>query len=197
MRLFKLSSNAAVQRRQLLDTIDVLDKHTITYHLEGGSLLGIVRDGDLLPWDKDTDLSIMSDDVPRLQPALADLKTCGWRLSERSFKMNEAFARQSDMRLVKVKDRFMKVLAGPNTLDLFVKYIHEGYAYWIAASNVMRVSAHHYEGFETVAWEGRQVKVPADYEGYLEAKFGNWKVPQKEWHCDMEKTVVRPRADNS
>ncbi|WP_028672283.1 LicD family protein [Saccharospirillum impatiens] len=196
MRLFKPSSSSSVQRRQLIDTIDVLDAHNIPYHLEGGTLLGIVRDGDLLPWDKDTDLSIMSADVPRLQPALSDLKARGWRLSERTFKQNEAFAKQPDVRLVKVKDRYLKVLAGPNTLDLFVKYSHEGHAYWIAASNVMRVSAHHYEGFETVPWEGRQVKVPVDYEGYLEAKFGNWKVPQKEWHCDMEKTVVRPRVDD-
>lgn len=194
MRLFTPEPDAQVQRRQLLAAIDLLDKHSITYHLEGGTLLGIVRDGDLLPWDKDTDISVMSADANRLQPVLNDLKAEGWRITNRSFEQDEAFARQQDMRLIKVKDRFMKVLAGANTLDVFVKYIHEGHAYWIAASNVMRVSAHHYEGFETVPWEGRQVKVPVDYEGYLEAKFGNWKVPQKEWHCDMENTVVRPRA---
>ncbi len=197
MRLYTPEPDAEVQRSQLVATIDLLDKHSITYHLEGGTLLGIVRDGDLLPWDKDTDISIMSADLSRLLPVLDELKALGWRITERSFEQHEAFAHQEDVRLVKVKDRFLKVLAGANTLDLFVKYIHEGYAYWIADSNVMRVSAHHYEGFETVPWEGRQVKVPVDYEGYLEAKFGNWKVPQKEWHCDMEQTVVRPRADDN
>ena len=37
---------------------DFLTKHRINYFLEGGTLLGIVRDGDLLPWDHDVDISI-------------------------------------------------------------------------------------------------------------------------------------------
>lgn len=196
MRFFHPAGNSDIQRRQLLDTIDLLDEHDIIYHLEGGTLLGVVRDGDLLPWDKDTDLSIMSQDADRLQPVLNDLKARGWRISQRTFKQDECFARQVEPRLVKVKDHFLGILAGANTLDLFVKYIHEGHAYWVASSNVMRVSAHHYQGYDEIEWQGRMVKLPADHVGYLTAKFGDWHTPVKDWHCDRENTVYRPRIDD-
>ena len=42
----------------LFYSTDFLTKHGIKYFLEGGTLLGIVRDGDLLPWDHEVDISI-------------------------------------------------------------------------------------------------------------------------------------------
>lgn len=53
-----LSSKMEYSRKMLLQTCRLLDQHNIPYYLEGGTLLGIVRDGDLLPWDGDLDISI-------------------------------------------------------------------------------------------------------------------------------------------
>ena len=50
-------------RRILVDVVELLEKHNIDYHLEGGTLLGIVRDKDFLPWDHDVDISISKDNV--------------------------------------------------------------------------------------------------------------------------------------
>lgn len=38
-------------RKLLFEVVELLEKHNIDYHLEGGPLLGVVRDKDLLPWD--------------------------------------------------------------------------------------------------------------------------------------------------
>ena len=35
------------------------------YWLEGGSLLGAARSGDLIPWDYDVDVGIFEEDLPR------------------------------------------------------------------------------------------------------------------------------------
>ena len=56
-------------RQQFIEIIDLLNGKDIPYHLEGGVLLGIVRDGDLLPWDNDTDLSINFEDYELLEIA--------------------------------------------------------------------------------------------------------------------------------
>lgn len=42
------------------------EKHHLQYWLSAGSLVGYVQRGGLLPHDPDTDITMMSDDVPRL-----------------------------------------------------------------------------------------------------------------------------------
>ena len=43
----------------------VLEKHQVRYWLEGGSLLGAVRNGDIIPWDYDVDIGIYHEDIPK------------------------------------------------------------------------------------------------------------------------------------
>jgi len=45
----------------LLKTIDILNEKGFKYWLEAGTLLGIFRDGDLIPWDYDADIGIPAD----------------------------------------------------------------------------------------------------------------------------------------
>ena len=42
-------------KAQFIEIIDLLNKREVPYFVDFGALLGIVRDGDLLPWDNDTD----------------------------------------------------------------------------------------------------------------------------------------------
>jgi phosphorylcholine metabolism protein LicD len=60
-QLTKRNKNKAL--KILFDITEFLEKNNIPYHLEGGTLLGIVRDNDLLPWDHDVDLSISVEDL--------------------------------------------------------------------------------------------------------------------------------------
>ena len=50
-------------RSQFLEIIDLLNARGVNYYLVGGALLGIVRSGDLLPWDRDTDLFVKYEDL--------------------------------------------------------------------------------------------------------------------------------------
>ena len=49
---------------------DLLDKHHIDYWLEGGTLLGVIRENRLLPQDNDLDISIKEEAWPQLEKAL-------------------------------------------------------------------------------------------------------------------------------
>ena len=68
-------------RHLLLDTIDVLNAADIPYILDAGTLLGIVRDGDLIPWDNDIDLMLPASAVADLRPLLWRLRWHGWKPS--------------------------------------------------------------------------------------------------------------------
>lgn len=62
-----------------LETVDgVFRKHDIAYCLDGGSLLGAVRHGGLIPWDDDADLVIL--DENKLLASAEDLKEKGFNI---------------------------------------------------------------------------------------------------------------------
>ena len=51
----------------------VLDEEDITYWLDCGALLGAVREGELIPWDKDIDLGARRRDLDRINEAVQNL----------------------------------------------------------------------------------------------------------------------------
>ena len=64
-----------IQRRnlELLCMVDdVCRKHGIKYSLHGGTLLGAERNGKIIPWDDDTDLSITRTEYEKIEKIARD-----------------------------------------------------------------------------------------------------------------------------
>ncbi len=189
--------NLETARELLLRAVRVLDEAGIPYHLEGGTLLGLVRDGDLLPWDHDVDISVMAEDLPRLLACRSRLSGWKWIVRTRKgFVSNHPAVAKAPVRLVKVKDRVALFFSGRMCLDIFVKVEHEGSVYWEAKDRLMRVDARYYRSFEEVEYRGHRLKVPNAYRDYLTEKYGDWSVPVKEWDCAVdERTLVDPSKE--
>lgn len=182
--------NFATMNRLMHDVLNVLDGLGIKYHLEGGTLLGIVRDGDLLPWDHDADVSIMREDVGHARAIIWALRRKGWRLSIRRYDRDHIYAKKGEIRLIKVKGRRFFFFPDQHMLDIFIKTRHDGFVYWEAMRCTMRVPQDHFDGQTPVDWKGRTVFAPLRHEDYLAAKYGNWQVPVKDWQTTNEGTIV-------
>lgn len=176
-------------RQQFIEIIDLLNGKDIPYHLEGGVLLGIVRDGDLLPWDNDTDLSINFEDYELLEIAAKEIKRLGWRCKFKKFDTSSSFATADDIRVFKISDYWLGCLKGGNRMDIFLKYQVDGYRCWSAAGAFMRVDNKYYDGYELIEWSNRKLRVPKHYREYLTEKYGDWSVHQKVWSAKSEGTV--------
>jgi len=177
--------------RLLVRSTRLLDLFQVPYHLEGGTLLGLVRDGKVLPWDDDLDISIPASHKGRAFWVLSLLFFLGWRVDKRRWKMfsDKGF---SGVRIIKVRDRSRGMLrTGRVYLDVIVKEPQDGYYYWQAKKRLMRVGQAFYAGAEELRVEGVAFKVPVNYKQYLTEKYGDWSIPVKEWDCGQdEQTIV-------
>lgn len=54
------------------DLKEIFDKNNIEFWLIYGALLGIVREGRLLPWDRDIDIAIWERSLPKIESALKE-----------------------------------------------------------------------------------------------------------------------------
>ncbi len=193
MKLFSPKPKPDILKVQLLEIIDLLDIKKIDYYLEGGTLLGCVREGRLLPWDHDTDISIMSENIKSFEEIISIIPS-RWKVSFRYFEKNYSFAKKGELRLIKIKDRYLHFMSGANTLDVFIKFKHDDKVYWEAAGNIMAVDYKYYSGVEHICCFDKNLSIPKDYEKYLTEKYGDWSKPVKQWHCSQEQTIVIPKG---
>ena len=101
----------------------IFEQNNITYFLEGGSLLGAVRHGDIIPWDDDADLGVLENDFDKLCQILPQcLKDVALQIGEKPYPL---FFEKSSSSMLKVYVQNLwatteanRIIATP-TIDLF------------------------------------------------------------------------------
>lgn len=183
----------------LKNTVDLLDKHNVVYHLEGGTLLGLVRNKDLLPWDFDVDISIDAEDIERFLRLTSKFRKLGFKIRIKAFGKSIPPLVKNMYRLFIIKPIGMAVLKEILpwcrryyiNLDVLIKYKDKSHTYWQANEKIMRVSNKYYRSYETITCLDKIFKVPNKYREYLTEKYGDWSIPVKEWDCGKnEKTII-------
>ena len=162
-------------KSMLLDTIDVLNKNNIPYWIDDGTLLGIIRDGDIIPWDNDADISVSgeyAEQVLKLWPQFFP------KYIVRKRPMVDKWI-NSDFRSIKIQTIREKLLKIDFHVDIFLKYKHQDMYRWFNAGAYQQVRAKHFDNLTKIQWMGRTISIPSDPEEYLTLEYGNWKVPDK------------------
>lgn len=200
----KIKGRVLKRARRLLELlVNYLESEGIDYHLEGGTLLGLVRENEFLEWDFDLDISIPSGQAEKLLRSRYKLWKSGYRVSRRKSILDYGPIKRGDIRILKVKHILSSWfgIISPwmkrNLLvaDIFVKFDDGKDVFWIAKKRVMKVPAVHYSGYELIGYNGNKYRVPVDYRGYLTAKYGDWSVPVKEWNCARQEQTVIDKTD--
>jgi hypothetical protein len=91
-----IRTNKELAVKTLKSIKEVFDEFGIRFWLEAGTLLGAVRDGKIIEWDNDIDLSMWSEDADKLFLALHELK-------RRKFKATVEFPLDPKIQLVKLR----------------------------------------------------------------------------------------------
>jgi hypothetical protein len=164
------------------DGLRVLDGHPVW--LSAGTLLGLYRDGDFIPYDTDIDIGYLGDwDDP---PEAVDIAAL---LLENGFH---------HIRRMTYEDRVMQ-LAFVKRLTIFDIYFfyknkEEGIAINYNDNGVMRKPLHLVDPCGKIVWRGTFYPSPAPVEEYLEYRYKDWKTPTGEkrpWFEDAASGLLK------
>lgn len=168
-------------KNMLLKTIDILNEKKVKYWLEAGTLLGILRDGDLISWDYDADLGILSesaDDIMRLRFKFLPKYLIKRRKTQSPWIPGE-------IRVIKVKTPWEKIRQINFHVDLFCVYPVKNKYRWVDSNALKHVDKKYYDTLNTIEWEGRTINIPNYVEEYLSLRYGNWQVPEQNYDAGL------------
>ncbi len=193
--------NLTAALKMLNEVTTILESLQIRYCLDGGTLLGIMRENRLLPWDSDTDLFATADDLKRIKSAMWKFRRLGYWTVIRKHRVDKPPFRPGEARVVKIKTRKWLLFAGPINLDIFIKYKSGDNYYWIEGSkknNVRKcVPVEYHEKLTQIEFNNKKYWIPEAYEDYLVLRYGDWKIPVKEWDNLRDDQTIIGKSDSA
>ncbi len=187
--------NLEVAEKMLEDVTRILEKHNVRYWLDFGTLLGIVRERRLLPWDYDMDISIFEDDRQKVHDVvMPEIKKSNYRIYSRYHHIeNHDVIKKGEFRAFRVKNYRWKFFRGYVNMDIFVMYKKDDYHYWYELHNIHRIPSKLIEEFDTIEFNGKMYTIPKLYDEYLTYHYGNWRIPVKDYNSavDGTKTAIK------
>ena len=180
--------NGIIALQMLKDVTDLLDENDIEYWLEGGTLLGVIRENRLLPWDNDLDISVKEDEYSKL---LSVIKSLNYRVRFKEFEKDDAPFKKGIKRLVKVRNSKFLFFRGEVALDIFIKFEKDNEYFWQVGKKKKSVDAKYYKELIKYSFDSKEYLIPKLYEEYLTCRYGEWKTPVKEWNTFRDDKALR------
>jgi hypothetical protein len=153
-------------------------KAKLPLHINWGTLIGILRDGDLIKWDDDIDFSSLLEHRIKIENFINDLKDDLESILDASIE------------IVSYEKLGIKIICKSKSGDFYTfdsdidfKIITDGKALQFG-NQIWYTSAKHILKLETFNWDGADIFIPSDADEYLTFVYGDWKTPKKEYSLD-------------
>jgi len=188
----------------------LLKEFSLNYWLDSGSLLGLIRNGILIDYDNDIDISIFSTEESKMRNISSRiiregyryyvLKYYGLAFKWKFIPKSSSKLRTIDINLMKTNESyFWCPQPGPITHNRLSVYVKKAA---ILCANAASIFFSHQKSMEEFPWSyyplgtwwipvnlvqpiiefgNPGIHIPKNYEKYLEYRYGNWKVPNKHW----------------
>jgi phosphorylcholine metabolism protein LicD len=187
---------AVIANKMLHKVTNVMEKFDIPYVLEAGTLLGIVRENRLLPWDDDVDITITRHDSDKFLRNLDAFRKLGYKVRVKRYQRDLKYFKKGELRMIKIKHFSLPFFQSDVCVDVFVKKLIGDEYYWTVGVHkpvLKSVPRRFYEERGKLEYRGKTYSVPADYEGYLTEHYGDWKTPKKDWNFKFDDQSVREK----
>ncbi|MBM4402827.1 MAG: LicD family protein [Candidatus Cloacimonetes bacterium] len=178
----------------LADITAILEAHHIPYVVDAGTLLGIVRENRLLPWDTDMDLSITANYASQLMKLRWIIWKAGYRAKIKYYKRDLGLFKKGMPRLMRISCRKFFFFKDVNLMDIFIKYLVDDEYCWVHTNDNPTLKfypRHFYEEMTSYEFNGKSYSFPSDYIGYLTYHYGDWQTVKKQWNSLHDDTVKK------
>ncbi|MBC3765025.1 LicD family protein [Neptunicella marina] len=179
----------------LLMVCKALKQARLRYCADAGTLLGIYRDGALIPWDDDLDVAVCSTQwrqvlqtVTAILPELEVFTNVSWEVQVLHAPQDFCAIKQGDVRSLKLQP-----VSGNNDLpmmDFFVKYIVGEWMDYTLSSRGIRMPSEHFTQLDNMQFSGTCINIPHNTELYLERHYGDWRTPKQHWDLSELKNAT-------
>src|SRR5690625_4960248 len=188
--------------RNLWEIVGFLQERQIDFWIDQGTLLGIVRDDALLPWDKDIDISVWEEEFSKVVELRPELEEMGYYFELHEYKdclflsredgyfieigryhiEGEQAVRKNNGPRINPSERFVKRILNllPHRLNCRLRDL--GRRWHPVDTVIFRTPLHYFSEFRSISFRGLRFDVPAKTEEYLAFKYGpDWRTPIREW----------------
>lgn len=174
--------NGVIAKKLLRDVTHLLEAHHIIYWLGSGTLLGLVREKRLLPWDNDVDIFIQDGEHDKFFSIFHEFKKLGCLLKIKHHEKDTGIFKKGQARIVKIRTRKFFLFRGEVLLDIFFVTKVNKKSYWGVGDKIMSVPSYLHEELISFSFEGKEYHIPKEYDQYLTLRYGNWRIPLKKWN---------------
>lgn len=179
---------------KLLNTVGLLlNESGIRYSLDAGTLLGVMREKRLLPWDTDVDLAISAQDVKKIPQFRKRIRTAGYISRIRKTTSDVSFIKKGSPRLIRIYTKRWGFFKDEQIMDIFIKYKQGDSYYWTVDSRQPLLQSCPKEALdELIPHHFNQMRhwIPASWDQYLQSHYGDWRVVKKQWDWRKEDLCI-------
>lgn len=143
----------------------------VPHYYTFGTLLGIARDGRLIPWDDDIDIAVFSQDVQAIKEML--LKNVNEL--EEIFDLKMYTRNYLDGRVASVSIDCYENDKKLFNINLDCMYVDGE----LVKQELNDTPFKFFEGYDELPFENSKIRVPKNYKKYLEYTYGEWGVVKK------------------
>lgn len=173
--------------------------HNVDLFLDSGTLLGIVRDGDLIQWDDDIDFAVNSEQFPAAIEAMKQFGAVAPAADKVSWSLELLSMLDEDVSILINFENKPGVNLLPFETAIQMRRIVDDKSELVSSAGLFFAPARFFSGYQEIEFLGMQLKAPNDYQGFLQFMYGDWKSPKKEMKItDYDNrrvdTKIDPRA---
>lgn len=196
-----------VNERNLHEIVVFLQRHGIQFWIDQGTLLGIVRDDALLPWDKDIDISVWPEEFDRIVRLRPELRRMGYYFELHEYKdclylsradgyfieigrycvEGDVAVHKNNPPRINSSERLIKRLLKSLPAPLYFRLRNFGRRWHVKETIIFRTPLKYFSEFRTIRFRGLELQVPAATESYLAFKYGpDWRIPVRDWDYSLQ-----------
>lgn len=182
----------------MLDFANFFNVNNISYHIDHGTLLGIVRDNSLLSWDIDVDFAIEEKDKDIVLKLLTHYlesyqieycKNNNWKCSLHNCVMDFENKIEKLPMVIKVFNDIDDFTSNSFFIDIELKYCIDENLYWMVGSRKLSVPVDMCFPAIPISFKNHTILVAKNTNDYLKSLYGDWKKVVKEWSYDQYSNI--------